>query len=133
MTSLEPAVADDRNRLDLAASVIADLARILDAVAQGPAGRHLRHCRGADGRPLFAWATAGNAEVVYAPHLLELLNALRSARPAEVCPSCRGEKCDDCRHAGYLPRAATLLAGEPVAAEKPTADVSVFWSETPVV
>ncbi len=129
MPDLDQNVADECNRIDLAVGMAAEMVRMIDAVARGPAGRHLRHCRGADGRPLFAWATSGTEEVIVAPSLLELLAAFDCARPSGVCPECRGEKCEACRHAGYLPADRSLLAGDPVAFSPPTVDVSDIWRD----
>lgn len=129
MTELSPQVADDRNRFDMAVSLTAELLRIVDAVARGPAGRHFRHCRTADGRPLFAWAKCGTNEVIVAPALLELVDALRRSRPDAVCSDCHGEQCPACRHAGYLPADRSLLAADPVTFERPAVDVSEIWRD----
>jgi hypothetical protein len=133
VTELDPTVADECHRLDLTVTLAAELLRMIDAVARGPAGRHLRHCRGEDGRPLFTWAMNRSEEVIVAPVLLDLVDVLKRARPDAVCPECRGEQCPACRHAGYLPSDRALASADAVVFEPSTTDVSEFWSESPAV
>jgi hypothetical protein len=121
---------DDGPRFDLAQQLGSEVLKLTHSLAGGKSGRHLRRARLPGGEPLLGAATVGGKDVLVPLALVDVLRAVRQARPGEVCP-CGGEdaKCKACRGAGYAPADPAVLAYPPVTpAELPAGgEVSDVW------
>lgn len=88
--------------------------QLLDSLAQGVGGRHLRKARLPDGSPLFARGTVKGREVFAPPPLVDVLRLVPRTAPKDACP-CSGASCRRCRNTGYTPADAAVLATPAVA------------------
>jgi hypothetical protein len=107
-----------------------DAAKILDAVASGPAQAYLRAAAGADGPILTVQKTRSRItdEVVTSLPLVALIRLVRAARPSKVCGGCSGAGCRACRKAGFLPHALDLLPSQGKTGSLFDGDVGDVWT-----
>lgn len=119
---------DERPKFDLARRLAGELLRLVDDLAAGPAGRHLRRAADAAGRPLLESGEVGERARWTAPALVELIRGLEAAAPHRPCEGCPGPRCPRCHGAGYTPARPDRLARLAVFPTLPTAgDVSDVW------
>jgi hypothetical protein len=109
-----PSPFDELPRFELVQHLGGQLLQLLDSLAQGVGGRHLRKARLPDGTPLFARGAVRGREVLAPPPLVDVLRLVPRTAPAAPC-ACSGASCRKCRNTGYTPADPAVLATPAVA------------------